>query len=219
MGQEIDMMRLYPKGKSRIGTRPDISDEDRRISKQFGFEYFDGDRRYGYGGFNYHPRFWTETVRLFRDHYHLAADASILDVGCAKGFMLTDFKVLMPEAKLAGIDVSAYAVEHAYPAVKDIVKAGDARQLPFPDRSFDLVIAINTLHNLKRAECVQALREVQRVSRGHAFIMVDGWHNEAEAKAMQDWVLTAETMMHADEWQKLFAEAGYTGDYFFWTVS
>jgi SAM-dependent methyltransferase len=219
MGQEIDMMRLYPKGKSRIGTRPDISEEDRRISKQFGFEYFDGDRRYGYGGFNYHPRFWTDTVRLFRDHYGLSATASILDVGCAKGFMLTDFKKLMPKATLAGIDLSSYAVEHAYPDVKEVIKQGDARHLPFPDASFDLVIAINTLHNLKRAECIQALREVQRTSRGKAFIMVDGWHNEAECKAMQDWVLTAETMMHADEWRQVFAEAGYTGDYFFWTVS
>jgi SAM-dependent methyltransferase len=219
MGQEIDMMRLYPKGRSRIGMRPNISDDDRRISKQFGFEYFDGDRRYGYGGFNYHPRFWTDTVRLFRDHYALAPRASILDIGCAKGFMLNDFRQLMPEATLAGIDLSSYAVEHAFPDVKDLITVGDARHLPFPERSFDLVIAINTLHNLKRAECVLALREVQRVSRGHAFIMVDGWHNEEEQKAMQDWVLTAETMMHADAWRQLFAEAGYTGDYFFWTVS
>lgn len=219
MGQEIDLMRLYPKGKSRIGTRPNITEEDRRISKQFGFEYFDGDRRYGYGGFNYHPRFWTDTVRLIRDHYQLPANASILDIGCAKGFMLTDFKKLMPEARLVGIDVSSYAVEHAYEEVRGIVQLGDARKLPFPDRSFDLVIAINTLHNLKRPECIQALREVQRVTRGSAFVMVDGWHNEQESLAMKDWVLTAETMMHADEWRQVFAEAGYAGDYFFWTVS
>lgn len=213
------MMRLYPKGKSRKGTRPNITDEDRNISKQFGFEYFDGDRRYGYGGFNYNPRFWTDTVKLFRDHYQLAPNAAILDIGCAKGFMLTDFKKLMPEAKLAGLDISAYAVEHATPEVKDIIQVGDARRLPFADKSLDLVIAINTLHNLKRAECIQALREVERVRRGAAFVMVDGWHNDADCQAMKEWVLTAETMMHADEWRVLFAEAGYTGDYFFWTVS
>jgi len=212
-------MRLYPKGKSRKGMRPEISEEDRRISKRFGIEYFDGDRRYGYGGFNYHPRFWTDTVRLFRDHYQLPEDASILDIGCAKGFMLTDFQKLMPRARLAGVDLSAYAIERAQPEAKPFMQVGNAKQLPYPDRSFDLVITINTLHNLKRTECVQALREVERVKRRHAFVMVDGWHNEEEHEAMRSWVLTAETMMHADEWRQLFAEAGYTGDYFFWTVS
>lgn len=219
MGQEIDMMRLYPKGKSRKGLRPTITDEDRAISKRFGMDYFDGDRRYGYGGFNYHPRFWTDTVRLFRDHYGLAPDAAILDIGCAKGFMLADFKILMPQARLAGIDVSPYAVEHAHPEVKDVIRVGNAKDLPFRDQSFDLVVSINTLHNLKRPECIKALREVERVRRGPAFVMVDGWHTDEDRQAMQEWVLTAETMMHADEWRSVFAEAGYTGDYFFWTVS
>ena len=219
MGQEIDLMRLYPKGKSRQGLRPEITEEDRRISKQFGFDYFDGDRRYGYGGFNYHPRFWTDTVRLFRDHYDLPGDASILDIGCAKGFMLTDFQKLLPRARLAGVDLSSYAVERAQPEVKAFIQEGNAKHLPFPDQSFDLVIAINTLHNLKRAECIQALREVERVKRRHAFVMVDGWRNDEERAAMHAWVLTAETMMHADEWRQVFAEAGYTGDYNFWTVS
>jgi SAM-dependent methyltransferase len=219
MGQEIDLMRLYPKGKSRKGLRPEISDEDRSISKQFGFDYFDGDRRYGYGGFNYHPRFWTDTVRLFRDHYQLPPTASILDLGCAKGFMLADFQKLMPQATLAGIDLSSYAVERAQPEVKALIQVGNGAALPFPDRSFDLVVSINTLHNLKRPECIQALREVERVKRKHAFVMVDGWHSPEEAQAMREWVLTAETMMDADAWRGVFAEAGYTGDYFFWTVS
>ncbi len=184
MGQEIDLMRLYPKGKSRKGLRPEISAEDRRISKQFGFEYFDGDRRYGYGGFNYHPRFWTETVALFRDHYRLPDDVSILDIGCAKGFMLMDFQKLLPQATLAGLDLSPYAVEHAQPEVRTLIQAGNAKALPFPDQSFDLVISINTLHNLRRAECIQALREVERVKQQHAFVMVDGWHNDEERGAM-----------------------------------
>ena len=214
------MMRLYPKGKSRIGTRPDISDDDRRISKQFGFEYFDGDRRYGYGGFNYHPRFWTDTVRLFRDHYQLAANASILDVGCAKGFMLNDFRILMPEATLAGVDVSAYAVEHACPRSKTSSAVGDARHLPFPDRSFDLVIAINTLHNLKRADCVQALREIERVEprpcfrHGRWVAQRRGAESNGKLGAYGRDDVAVPMIGVA-----LFAEARYTGDYFFWTVS
>ncbi len=218
-GKEIDLMRLYPKGKGRAGLRPDITDEDRAISKQFDFDYFDGERRYGYGGFGYHDRFWTETVRLFRDHYKLAPSASILDVGCAKGFMLVDFQKQMPEARLRGVDISQYAIEHAHPDVKDLVQAANAKNLPFADKSFDLVISINTLHNLRREECIAAFREIERVSKENAFVMVDGWHSEEEKRAMYEWVLTAETMMRADEWRQLFGEAGYSGDYWFWTVS
>src|SRR5215471_15764502 len=130
---EIDLMARYPRGKGRAAERPVITEEDKRISKQFGRDYFDGDRRHGYGGFNYHPRFWTDTVRCIRDHYQLADDAAILDIGCAKGFMLHDFQQLMPEARLAGIDVSQYAIENAVDAVKPVVRVGNAKALPFPD--------------------------------------------------------------------------------------
>jgi ubiquinone/menaquinone biosynthesis C-methylase UbiE len=215
---EINLMERYPQGKGRSGERPVITEEDKRISKQFGRDYFDGDRRYGYGGYNYHPRFWTDTVQYMRDHYGLAEDAAILDIGCAKGFMLHDFQKLMPKARLAGIDVSEYAIANAVEAVKPFVQAGNARSLPFPDKSFDLVLAINTLHNLPYEECKQALREIDRVSRGHSFVMVDAYRTEEQRQAMLNWVLTAETMLHVDDWLKLFADAGYTGDYYWWTV-
>ena len=110
MGQELNLMRLYPQAKGRLAERPEITDEDRRVSRQFGFDYFDGDRRYGYGGFSYHPRFWSETVRLIAHHYGLSEQASILDVGCAKGFMLADFRAYLPKAKLRGLDISEYAI-------------------------------------------------------------------------------------------------------------
>ncbi len=215
---EVNLMQHYPAGKGRAADRPAITAEDQRISKQFGRDYFDGDRRHGYGGFNYHPRFWTDTVRNMRDHYQLPEHAAVLDIGCAKGFMLHDFQLLMPQARLAGIDVSRYAIENALDAVKPFLQVGNAKALPFPDQSFDLVVAINTIHNLPYAECKQSLREMQRVSRKHAFVMVDAFRNEAQRQAMLRWVLTAETMLSTSDWQKLFAEAGYTGDYTWWTV-
>jgi ubiquinone/menaquinone biosynthesis C-methylase UbiE len=194
------------------------TEEDRRISKQFGREYFDGDRRYGYGGYNYHPRFWTDTVRYIRDYYGLPDDAAILDVGCGKGFMLHDFRLLMPAARLAGIDISEYAIANAMDAVKPVVQVGNARALPFPDKSFDLVLGINTIHNLPYEECKQSLREIQRVSRADAFVMVDAYRTEEQHQAMLKWVLTAETMLRVDDWLELFVEAGYIGDYYWWTV-
>src|SRR5689334_19972336 len=123
---EINLMAHYPSGKGRAGERLTITEEDKRISKHFGRDYFDGDRRHGYGGFRYHPRFWTDTVKYMRDYYHLPEDAAILDVGCAKGFMLYDFMQLMPKARLSGIDISSYAIENALDAVKPLVQVGNA---------------------------------------------------------------------------------------------
>jgi ubiquinone/menaquinone biosynthesis C-methylase UbiE len=148
----------------------------------------------------------------------LAESAAILDIGCAKGFMLRDFQLLMPNARLAGIDVSEYAIQNALETVKPLVQVGNAKSLPFPDDSYDLVLAINTIHNLPYPECKESLKEIQRVSRGNSFVMVDAYRNEEQREAMLKWVLTAETMLHVDDWLKLFGEAGYTGDYWWWIV-
>src|SRR5262249_38988781 len=141
------------------------------------------------------------------------------DIGCAKGFMLHDFQQLMPNARLAGVDISPYAIDNAVDAVKPLVQVGNAKSLPFPDRSFDLVLAINTIHNLPYDACRRSLSEIQGVSGGHAFVQVDAYRTPEERAAMEAWVLTAETMLHVDDWLKLFREAGYTGDYYWWIVS
>jgi SAM-dependent methyltransferase len=216
---EINLLERYPTSKRPVGDRgPAITEEVREVSRRYGRDYFDGDRRYGYGGYNYHPRFWQETVKLFRDHYGLADDASLLDVGCAKGFMLHDFKLLFPKMTVAGLDISEYAIENAIETMKPFLRVGDAKKLPFPDKSFDLVTAINTIHNLPLEECKQSLREIQRVSRGHSFIVVDAWRNDEEKARMKDWVITAKTQMHVDDWKALFNEVGYTGDYYWFIV-
>ena len=188
------------------------------MARQFGKEYFDGERLYGYGGYSYHPRFWQDTVKRFRDYYKLADDASVLDVGCAKGFMLHDFKELMPNLTITGIDISEYGIENAIETVKPYLRVGNAKELPFKDNSFDLVICINTVHNLPLEECKQALREIQRVTRKDAFVTMDAWHNEEEHRRMLQWNLTALTYMHVADWKKLFAEVGYTGDYY-WFIA
>ena len=216
---EINLMDQYPRSKRPIEERAQlITEEHRQIARQFGKEFFDGDRLYGYGGYKYHPRFWKATVKRFRDYYRLAEDASVLDVGCAKGFMLHDFKELMPKLTIAGMDISEYAIEHAIETVKPFLRVDNAKELPYPDNSFDLVISINTVHNLALEECKQALREVQRVSRAHTFITVDAWRTDEERERMMKWNLTALTYMHVDDWKKLFAEVGYMGDYY-WFIA
>jgi SAM-dependent methyltransferase len=216
---EINLMDLYPRSKRPIEERAkSITEEHRRTARQFGREFFDGDRLYGYGGYVYHPRFWTDTVSRFQDYYKLPEDAAVLDVGCGKGFMLHDFNLLMPKMTIAGIDVSEYAITNAMEDVKPFLRVGNAKELPYEDKSFDLVISINTIHNLPLEECKHALREIERVSRMHSFIVVDAWRNDEEHQRMLMWNLTALTYMHVDDWRRLFAEVGYTGDYY-WFIA
>lgn len=218
MGQEVDLLVNYPKTKRDTQQRgADKTEEDRAIARQFGKEFFDGERRTGYGGFSYQPRFWQPVVPTFQAYYGLTSSSSILDVGCAKGFMLHDFAELIPGITVKGIDISDYAIQNALIDVRPHVQVADARQLPFTDQSFDLVVSINTIHNLDRADLILALKEIVRVSRGHAFVTVDAYRTEEEKAAMFAWNLTARTILSVDEWMELFAEAGYDGDYF-WFV-
>lgn len=213
------MLDRYPLSQRPIDDRGRlITENHHRVASRFDVEYFDGDRLTGYGGYHYHPRFWTATVGRFRDYYNLRRDARVLDVGCAKGYMLYDFSLLMPELRIAGVDVSRYALEHAKEEVRPFLGQGNARELPFDDQSFDLVISINTIHNLRLEECKQALREVQRVTASHAFITVDAWRSDDARERLMKWNLTALTYMHVDDWKKLFAEVGYTGDYY-WFIA
>lgn len=215
MGQEIDLLINYPKAKRNVKERGESKTEaDRAIARQFGKEFFDGDRATGYGGFSYHPRFWQPVIPTFQNYFKLTAGDSVLDVGCAKGFMLHDLRESIPGISVAGIDVSSYAIENALDSVKSHIQVANATKLPFRDNSFDVVISINTVHNLEKDELAKALQEIERVAKRNSFITVDAYRTEEEKEAMYAWNLTAKTIMHVDEWVSFFKEIGYTGDYF-----
>jgi SAM-dependent methyltransferase len=214
MGQEIDLMVNYPRPKRNVEERGATkTDADRALARKFGEEFFDGDRTHGYGGFNYQPRFWQPVIPTFKAHWGLTSDSSVLDVGCAKGFMMHDFAELIPGITVKGIDVSEYAVKNSIEDMRPHVDVADAKSLPYEDKSFDYVISVTTIHNLERAELVQSLREIERVARLGSFITVDAYRNDEEKERMLAWNLTAKTVLHVDEWKELFKEAGYSGDY------
>jgi SAM-dependent methyltransferase len=215
MGIEIDLIKNYPKTKRNVKERGvEKTEEDRVIARQFGEEFFDGDRKHGYGGFNYHLRFWQPVIPTLQSHFNLSAKSSVLDVGCGKGFMMHDLAELIPGILVTGIDISEYAIENAIEDMKPHVQIANTKELPFEDNSFDVVISINTVHNLEENECGQALQEIERVSRGKSFITVDAYRNDEEKELMYAWNLTGRTIMHVDQWKKFFGEVGYTGDYF-----
>lgn len=214
MGQEIDLMVNYPRTKRDISGRAESkTEEDKQLARQFGKAFFDGTRDHGYGGFNYMERFWSDVIPTFEKHWNLKAGDSVLDVGCAKGFMIYDFQRLIPGINVKGIDVSEYAIENAKEEVKGFCSVATATDLPFEDNSFDVTISITTVHNLDGDDLIKALQEIERVSRRGSFITVDAYRDDDEKEKMYAWNLTAKTILHVDEWKKIFKEAGYTGDF------
>ncbi|MBR9791076.1 MAG: class I SAM-dependent methyltransferase [Gammaproteobacteria bacterium] len=212
---EIDLLRNYPKTKRNTQARSEEkTPEVRAIARQFGAEFFDGDRQYGYGGFSYNPRFWQPVIPDIKAQYGLSSDSKVLDVGCAKGFFLYDLAQIIPGVTAKGVDISEYAIANAKPEVAADMQVACATELPFEDNSFDLVMSVNTVHNLEKDACGKALQEIMRVSRGNAFITVDAYRDDEEKARMYEWNLTAKTIMHVDEWQAFFKDVGYTGDYY-----
>lgn len=213
---EVNLLDSLPR-TSRQLRKGFITQADREIACRFGKEYFDGPRTQGYGGYVYDGR-WKPVAQRLKAYYGLPDSASVLDVGCAKGFLLYDLKELMPKASLAGLDISEYAYQNSMESVRHLIRIGNGKELPWADNSFDLVLAINTIHNLELSECKQALREIQRVSRQHAYIVVDAYGTEDQRQRLLDWILTAKTFMHVEEWKQLFQDVGYTGDYYWFLM-
>ena len=214
IGRELDLLAKYPKGKRDPAARArEKTPEDVAIARQFGREFFDGERRHGYGGYSAAPERWLGVV----DDVTLAYDFKIgpfLDVGCGKGGLV---EAMYNEWTLHshGLDISRYAIESAEKHNKHRLIVGCATNLPWADKSFGLVVSINTIHNLDRAGCIKALQEIERVGR-RAYVTVDGYRTAEEKQRMLDWNLTALTILSADEWKELFLEAGYTGDWGLW---
>ena len=216
MNKEVNLLARYPKAKRNVKARLDNKEENRRIALQFGKEYFDGTREQGYGGYRYDGR-WLPIAEDLVRHFGLSAGNRVLDVGCGKGFLVKDLMKVCPGLEAFGIDISEYAVMNCEPEVAGRLQVGNAMHLPFPDNSFAAVISINTIHNLERAGCIQALREMQRLAPGKGYVQVDAYRNPAERQIFEDWMLTAKTYGMPADWRDILHEASYTGDYF-WTI-
>ena len=173
MGREINLLSALPKTKRNIEARQDTKDpEIVRLSKQYGEMYFDGPRDYGYGGYKYDGR-WVPVANDIIEHFDLRPGDRVLDVGCAKGFLMKDLLDTLPRLEVFGLDISEYALMNCHPDVIGRIHLGSADKLPFPDGSFACVISLDCVHNLPRDRAKVALREIQRLSGGNAFVRVD----------------------------------------------
>jgi len=214
---EVNLLRKLPKTKRDVNARSLAKTQERvAIACKFGEMYFDGPREYGYGGYRYDGR-WVPVAQDVIGHFGLKADSRILDVGCAKGFLVKDLMKVCPGLEAFGLDISEYALMRCEKEVVGRLHLGSAESLPFPDNSFDAVISINTIHNLDREGVLTALREIERLAPGRAFVQVDSYHTPDQRELFMQWVLTAKFHDYPKGWLGVFEEAGYTGDWD-WTV-
>ena len=186
-----------------------------KIAKKYGYDYWDGYRSYGYGGYKYIPGRWTPVAKKIIKTYKLDNNSKILDVGCGKGFLLYEIKKILPKIKVTGIDISNYGIKNSKKEIKKYLFKKDIRtSLRYKSNQFDLVFSINTLHNLEIDSLIQAIKEIQRVGKKH-YICAESYKNEKELFNLQCWALTCESFFSMREWIWLLKDSGYTGDYEF----
>ena len=184
-------------------------------AKEYEIDYWDGHRRYGYGGYKYIPGRWKPVAESLIEHFGLTENSSVLDVGCGKGFLLYEMKQILPDLTIAGFDISEHGLSQSREEIRDKLfhhKAEDS--YPYREDAFDLVISLGCLHNLRVFELEKALKEIERVGR-QGYVMVESYRSEQEQFNLQCWALTCESFFDEDEWTWLFDRFNYTGDYEF----
>lgn len=186
-----------------------------KVAKKYEKDYWDGARRYGYGGYKYIPGRWKPVAEDLINNYDLKPGSKVLDIGCGKGFLLHEMKLLIPELEIKGIDISDHGINNAKKEIKPFLKKIRAQDhLPFSNNEFDLVISLGTFHNLRLPDLKAALHEMERVGK-KGYLMLESYRNDSELFNLQCWALTAEMFLDKEEWVWLYEEFGYSGDYEF----
>lgn len=186
-----------------------------KLAKQWGYDYWDGDRRINYGGYNYIPGRWEKVAKAMVDHYGIKAGDRILDIGCGKGYLMFDFTKVVPGVEVHGLEISKYAIENAKEEIKDNITEGNATHLPFEDNSFDFVYSLNVLHVLHCYDLDLALREMERVGTNNKYLCVESYRTEEEKANLMYWQVTCEAFNTPEEWDWWFENCGYSGDHSF----
>lgn len=215
---EYDVLSGYPEPKKRRRVGPSTRTiENRIIASYRGSEFYDGIRNNGYGGYINDGR-WINVAKNMIERYRLNKKSSVLQIGCDKGFLIEAFHELLPEMKICGTDVSEYAINSASSRVKKFLQINSFTELPFDDRSFDLVIAIGPVYALNLGDAIRCLKEIIRVANGSTFITLGAYDGEDDFRLFRYWTLLGTTILQKSEWLKVLEHVNYSGDYKFNTA-
>tara|TARA_Y100000389_G_C17355308_1_gene460732 strand:- start:114 stop:779 length:666 start_codon:yes stop_codon:yes gene_type:complete len=186
-----------------------------KVAQQYDEKYWDGERKYGYGGYKFIPGRWKPVAQDLIKTYNLKAGSKVLDVGCGKGFLIYEMLQIEPKLDIIGFDISNYAIKNSKEEIKDLISIGNAeKKFLYPDKSFDLVISLGSLHNLSLEELSFSLKEITRVSK-QSYIMVESYRTQEELFNFQCWALTCKTFLSSKDWIWFFKENNFEGDYEF----
>jgi SAM-dependent methyltransferase len=214
---EINFLEKYQKVTERDYVQRVLDDNKAAcatVAKKWGKDYWDGERKYGYGGYHYDGR-WLPLATKMAKHFDLKDGDKVLDIGCGKAFLLYELTQVVPGLKVHGLDISEYGLAQAKEEISARLKLGDCVSLPWEDNSFDFVFSINTFHNLEIYSLEKALKEMQRVSKSKAWLCVESYRNEVEKANLLYWQITCMSFYSTVEWNWIYKMWGYKGDYGF----
>ena len=216
--REYDALSDYPAPTEPRLVHPNIRTIHNRIAASYrDKEFYDGDRRNGYGGYTYDGR-WASIARNMLQSYSLGDESSILQVGCDKGFLLHEFLQIRPSITISGTEISDYAISYAMASVKSFILKAPFTKLPFPQDKFDLIIAIGVVYSLNLQDAIKCLKEIQRVGKGKSFITLGSYESEEDLRLFRNWTLLGCTILSKPDWVAVLNHTGYTGDYKFITA-
>jgi len=189
--------------------------KNRIISGYRDKNFFDGDRNFGYGGFNYDGR-WKKVAKKIVEEYKLNKKSSFLQLNCEKGFLINDIHDVLPESRVCGLETSEYAVANAMEKIKkNIKKVDNYFNLKFQNETFDFIMALGVIYTHSLNDAIKCLKEIQRVGKGKSFITLASYNNSEDYWLFKDWTVIGTTILKKEEWVEVLKHVNYTGDYFF----
>ena len=184
-------------------------------ASRYGKNYWDGKRKYGYGGYKYIEGFQTPIAQKIIKNFNLTNKSRIIDLGCGKGFLLYEIKKILPNIDIVGLDISRYAKRNGKKEIKNFIKIHNLEtKLPFKKKYFDLAITINSFHNLKINHLELAIKEMIRISKNQ-YLAVESYRNNKELFNLQCWALTCQSFFKKSEWKWLLQKFKFKGIYEF----